>query len=172
MNSRVAINDLTKYPEDPLTKKNYPYSTTKNRQAFQIATVTEDVEPWKAYVDGDYKTVAKQILPSIILAMTGAENAQVEIGDGATTGGSVGSDNRKKFVVNGGSFNLPYDRSGDPVGNVDRTFAEVLTQTGVVTTGVSRYRSCLEITEGGAYVGPGEYQVLATDGSVQNTTCP
>jgi len=111
LNSKVAINDFTKYPEDPLTKKNYPYSTTKNRQAFQLATVTEDVDPWKAYVDGDYKTVAKNVLPSIVLAMTGAENAQIEISDGITTGGSVGSDNRKKFVVNGGSFNLPYDRS-------------------------------------------------------------
>lgn len=129
MNPKVAINDLTKYPEDPLAKNNYPYATTKNRQAFQLATVTEDANPWIAYVDGDYKTVAKQILPSIILAMTGAENAQVEIGDGITTGGSVGSDNRKKFVLNGGTYNLPYDKNGDPVANVDRTFAEVLTQS-------------------------------------------
>lgn len=96
----------------------------------------------------------------------------MEIGDGAVTGGSVGADNRKKFVLNGGSFNLPYDKNGEPVGNVARTFAEVLTETGVVTTGTSRYRSCLEFTEAGAYVGPGEYQVLATDGTVQNTTCP
>lgn len=146
-NSKVAINDLTKYPEDPLTKKNYPYSTTKNRQAFQLATVMEDVEPKKAYVDGDYKTVAKTVLPSIILAMTGSEGSLVEIGDGVTTGGSVGSDNRKKFVLNGGTYNLPYDQDGNPVGNVEKTFAETLTQTGVVTTGASRYRSCLEITE-------------------------
>lgn len=148
MNSQVAINDLTKYPEDPLTKNNYPYSTTKNRQAFQLATVVEDSDPWKAYVDGDYKTVAKNVLPSIVVAMSGSEGSFVEIGDGATTGGSVGSDNRKKFVLNGGTYNLPYDKTGNPVGNTDRTFTEVLSQSGVVTTGLSRYRSCLEITEG------------------------
>lgn len=146
-NSKVAINDLTKYPQDPLTKKHYSYSTTKNRQAFQLATVTEDVEPWKAYVEGDYKTVAKTVMPSIILAMTGAEGDQVEISEGIVTAGSVGSDNRKKFVLNGGTFNLPYDKTGNPFVNADKTFAEVLTQTGVVTTGTSRYRSCLEITE-------------------------
>lgn len=77
----MAINDLTKYPEDPLTRKNYPYSTTKNRQSFQLATIMEDVEPWKAYVDGDYKTVAKTVLPSIMLAMTGSEGSLVEIGE-------------------------------------------------------------------------------------------
>ncbi len=41
----------------------------------------EDVEPWKAYVDGDYKTVAKTVLPSIMLAMTGSEGSLVEIGE-------------------------------------------------------------------------------------------
>lgn len=86
-------------------------------------------------------------MPSILLAMTGAEGAQIEIGDGITTGGSVGSDNRKKFVLNGGTYNLPYDKTGEPVANTEKTFAEVLTQSGVVTTGTSRYRSCLEITE-------------------------
>lgn len=148
MDPQVAINDLTKYPQDPLTKLHYPYSTTKNRQAFQLAAITEDADPWKAYVDGDYKTVAKSVLPSIVLAMSGSEGSFVEIGDGIVTGGSVGSDNRKKFVLSGGTFNLPYDKNGEPVANSDRTFAEVLTQSGVVTTGTSRYRSCSEITEG------------------------
>lgn len=86
-------------------------------------------------------------MPSILLAMTGAEGAQIEISDGIVTAGSVGSENRKKFVLNGGTLNLPYDRTGEPLANTEKTFAEVLTETGVVTTGTSRYRSCAEITE-------------------------
>ena len=39
MNPDVAMNDLTEYPKDPVTKGYYPYSTSKNRQSFQIATI-------------------------------------------------------------------------------------------------------------------------------------
>lgn len=84
-NSNVAINDLAKYPADPLTKTSYSYSTTKNRQSFQIGTVVEDSEPWKSYLDGDYKTVCKNVLPSLVLATSGAVDSQVEIADGLTT---------------------------------------------------------------------------------------
>lgn len=129
MNLSVAMNDFTDYPQDPRTKNYYPYAVSKNRQAFQIATIIEDSSPWKAYVDGDYKTVAKNVLPSLLLAVTKGENDVVEIAEGVVTEGSSGSENRKKFIVNQGTANLPYGEDGNVKANTDLSFAEILSQT-------------------------------------------
>lgn len=170
-NEKVANNEITKYPTDPETGTHYPYSTTKNRQAFQLATVVEDADPWKAYVEGDYKSVAMNVLPSLMLAMNGPAGSQVEIADGVVTAGSAGSDNRKKFILHGGTANLPYDANGNPVANSTLSFVEILSASGATKTGSARFRTCLEIKEGGAFIGSGEYQVLTESGTVENMLC-
>jgi prepilin-type N-terminal cleavage/methylation domain-containing protein len=173
MDTTVAINGLSRYPQDPVTNTYYPYSVTKNLQAFQIATVVEASFPPSAYVDGDYKSVAVNVLPSLLLAMTGAAGSNVEIGSGIVTAGSDGSANRLKFVLNGGKANLPYDPvTGIPKGNAALSFAGILSESGVVLTGNTRYRSCQDIADSGFWIGTGEYQILSSTGIMQNTNCP
>lgn len=76
-----------------------------------------------------------------------------------------------KFVINGSSANLPYDVSGNPVGNASLTFAQVLSESGAVTTGTPNYASCEKIVDAGAWIGPGEYQLTDSGGAVLNVIC-
>ena len=162
LNSEVATNEISKYPTDPLTQKPYAYSTVKNRQAFQIGMTLEEGDG-RALLEGDYKSVSVNVLPSIMLAIAASAGSSAEIADGVTTAGSVGSTNRKKFVLNGGTANLPYGKDGTPVANSALTFDQVLTQSGVQLTGSPGYRSCQEIIDAGAWIGAGRYQILTAD---------
>lgn len=167
----TAVNDSSKYPKDPTTGGYYPYSTTKNGQWFQLATINESANPMTAYLDGDYKSVAPDILPSLMLAISTSTGSYVEIGDGITTGSSNGSSNRKKFILNGGKSNLPYGLDSFPVGNTTIAFTGIVAELGVIPTGSSRFRSCQDISEAGAWVGSGFYQTF-TGGAIVNTACP
>jgi prepilin-type N-terminal cleavage/methylation domain-containing protein len=172
-NTDVPMNNLTKYPKDPTTMGHYPYSISKNRQSYQFFTVLETASTnLSAYVDGDYKVVAKNVLPSLLLAVSVAPGSTIEIGSGITGGaGGDGSVNRRKFVINGGAANLVYNLSGVPKTNVTLTFDQLLTQSGAKLTGATTFRTCQEILESGYSAGPGEYQVLNATGAIQNVNC-
>lgn len=80
LNGKVATNEISKYPTDPASLRPYAYSTTKNRLAFQIGMLLEEGKG-RAFLDGDYKSVAMNVLPSIVLALSAASGSQVEIAD-------------------------------------------------------------------------------------------
>lgn len=71
LDDNVGITDMAHVPQDPRLSRYYGYSVTGNQQSYQIALTLEKQNKSQAYVDGDYKTVAKNILPSLFLAMTG-----------------------------------------------------------------------------------------------------
>lgn len=72
LTSSVASNVLQNIPKDPRSGNWYWYGTTTNRQQFQIALTLENTDTPKALVKGDYKSVAKDLFPTLLLAVTGA----------------------------------------------------------------------------------------------------
>lgn len=168
LDDTVGIADTIHVPQDPRVSRYYGYSTTSNQQAYQIAMTLEKQNKSQAYVDGDYKTVAKNILPSLFLAMTGSAN--VEIGSGSLPG----AENRKKFILNGSTTNLLYDMKNMMTSQnllVNGTGGFIFPITVDFLTNTS-FLSCTEIAEAGKSIGAGEYQVRSSDGaSVTNTGC-
>lgn len=96
MTSDIISNVLSNIPKDPRSKNWYWYSTPINRQQFQLALTLENIDTPKAVVKGDYKSVAKNLFPTLFLAVTGATSFDVNVNSG-------------KFILDGGSYNLPYD---------------------------------------------------------------
>lgn len=102
LSNGMISNILNNIPSDPRTNSGYWYSVTNNRQQFQIALTLENTDTPKALVKGDYKSVMINLFPTLMLAVTG--NTDVNI-------------NTNKFILNGGTFNLPYDMKGVLVAN-------------------------------------------------------
>jgi hypothetical protein len=119
MTSAIISNVLKNIPRDPKTTLWYWYSTTTNRQQFQMALTLENNSAPKALVKGDYRSVAKNLFPTLLLAVTGATSFDVNA-----------NANMSKFILNEGNYNLPYDMKGNLVaGGV--TFSGILAGLGV-----------------------------------------
>jgi hypothetical protein len=76
----------------------YTYSITRSKQEFQLATTLENNGKPIAFVDGNYSTVSKYILPSIIIAYNG--NGSININTDPF---------RNLFILDGVQNNLPYN---------------------------------------------------------------
>lgn len=96
LTSAIISNVLQNIPKDPRTLNWYWYSTTTNRQQFQVALTMENNGSPKAAVKGDYKSITKDLFPTLLLAVTGSTSF-------TATG------NTSTFILNGGSYNLPYN---------------------------------------------------------------
>ncbi len=68
LNKWVILDKLDKLPTDPKKKIYYSYSVTRNNLEYQIAASLENDDNPIALLSGDYKTVAKNVLPTIMLA--------------------------------------------------------------------------------------------------------
>jgi len=156
----LAISTLSQIPKDPrVDNQYYAYSTTSSRQQFQIGMIKEDDTGLIAYVDGDYKTVAKNVLPSILTSTW--TNIEINTSPG-----------NKTFILQKWTYNLSYDLTGKPKTNTIKTFNEVLTQSNVEVVSSSEYGNCREIYEAGMSIGAWEYQILdSSTNALINTGC-
>lgn len=158
LTSATVSNVLTNVPKDPRTGNWYWYSTLTNRQQFQVALTLEGADTPTALVKGDYKSIAKDMFPTILLAVTGSISFSV-------------TDNASKFILNGGSYNLPYDMEGVMVSS-GSSFSEITLESGVVIESSGNYASCSEIYEAGRSMGSGTYQIVNDGGTLTGTGCP
>jgi type II secretory pathway pseudopilin PulG len=172
LNNDVSVNTLTSAPKDPKNKHYYFYSITKNKQEFQIAATLENNKKNIALLDWDYKTVSKNLFPTIIIAFSW-EWQQVEIQSWVTSSGSDWSINRQKFIVNSWSYNLPYDfNTWNPVSSGTTVWFDSIINEAWVSFGTNNdYISCKEIYDAWKYLWPWEYQVLDGSWSITNTWC-
>mgnify|MGYP004001465769 CR=1 FL=1 len=166
-NEKVTLNSMDEIPKDPFTERDYFYSTTKNRQEFQISLTLENWEFPIALLSWDYKTVSYLVLPSIILA-TNTDLPSIEIEITTITWAT----NRNYFILDRG-INLPYTI----IKPYDAYYASqdidiVLTWWVVNFWQNSDYRSCLEIEDAAKMIHPswstGTYQIV--DPSTWNLT--
>lgn len=123
---------------------------------------------WLSYVDGDYKPVAKDMLPSLFTS-TGAKTptpATIDITP------ATGNANRKTFVFKNSTVNLLYDGTQLPKVNTTLDFTGILNEAGSGAIIESTdYTNCLEIFEAGRNVGTGTYTIINGDGDVTSTGC-
>lgn len=169
IDNSVSLSTAEKLPLDPKLEIPYFYSTTRNRQEFQLALTLENAESPEAVVEGDYKSVAKNILPTLILAREGTTS--MEINDAVW----AGSTNRNLFVFHKWNHNLPYDfLTASPVSD-GTDFNTLLIDSENDYWQNSDYRNCSEIFTAWKGVTPtglsDEYQILNSVWSLTSTWC-
>ena len=107
LDSSISIDNLQEIPKDPKNEQFYLYSTTTNKQEFEVWMALENGWNPVAYVDWDYKTVAKNLIPSLLLATSWSWNFEINENVWIWTMNDW-SKNRLKFILNWSSQNLPY----------------------------------------------------------------
>lgn len=157
LNNNVALTTIDRLPMDPKAERPYTYSTTKNKQEFQISATLENAWREKAILVWDYKTVSKNILPSIVVATSSATNIAT---------------NTWAFVFDDQWQNLTYSiKTGWPKNN-GTDIASYTSHSNFWQN--SDFRTCVEIKEWGKILlenTPLEYQILNNSWSLENTTC-
>ncbi len=158
LDTTVSLSTLDRLPIDPKTKQTFVYSTTKSRWEYQIAGTLENGDQPKAIVQWDYKSVARNILPTIVLAA----DAETDI-----------STEKSKFLFDGSIYNIPYDivEPYTPISDDTKDINSLLTDGNVTFWQNSDFRSCEEIIEANKFIGDWEYQILDSDGNLGNITC-
>ncbi|MFA5917260.1 MAG: fibrinogen-like YCDxxxxGGGW domain-containing protein [Candidatus Gracilibacteria bacterium] len=165
LDENIILSTIDKIPKDPFINIPYIYSVTKNNKEFQLSATLENNGVKKALLVGDYKVVSKNILPTIILALSGT--GDVEIADGIGSG----SENRTKFIFNNGAHNLPYTFSNPFLPYSDNTsFTGLIDDITIEFIQNSDYKNCNDIFNADKNIGTGEYQVN-NFGNLENITC-
>lgn len=162
LDNTVTLSTLDKLPLDPLIKSPYIFSITPTKQEYQIWATLENNGNNIAYIEGIYKTVSRDNLPTLLLAL--ASTTPIEI---------TSWSNKDKFIFNNQGNNLPYDlESWVPYANGTTFTTLIATFSG--TTDLwqnSDYRSCLEIYQSGKSIGTGTYQIVNASGVLANINC-
>jgi prepilin-type N-terminal cleavage/methylation domain-containing protein len=162
LDESVTITNQSSIPRDPRTQGEYGYAYTPSRQEYQIATTLDsDDGILKAYVDGDYKTVAPTVLPTLFLALVQTGSVDIVVNSGA-------------FILNKGSWNLLYDMQGSVVRQLtNASLGTILSESGVTNTFMnSSYTDCDSIKEEQKFLGSGSfYQVINENGDSATISC-
>lgn len=157
LTSAILSNVLSNIPKDPRSGNWYWYSTTTNRQQFQIGLTIENNGSPKALVKGDYRSIMKDLFPTLLLAAITNTDANT---------------NTNKYILNGGSYNLPYDMKGNLVSyNGSLTLSGITLESGVTIETGGNYFSCDEIYQAGRAMGSGTYQIINTGGALVDSGC-
>lgn len=150
LNNKTTLSTLQTIPEDPEQKIYYSYSVTPNRQEYQIAATLENNDTPMALLDGDYSSVAKTILPTIVTATWSVSSIDVTLYDNL-------------FIFDHQIHNLPYDFSGDNTPVSDGTSLSILLSEAEEDGDFwqnSDFQSCNEIYAAGKMFWSGSYQVV------------
>ncbi len=165
LDENVTLSTMENIPLDPYTKTTYSYSITKNKQETQIALTLENWEFPIALLEWYYKTVSKNVLPSIILATGATVSSDVEIN---------WTSNRNLFILDWWN-NLPYSVVKPYIPyyaweNIDN----VLSSWNIDFWQNSDYRSCAEIEQAAKFIHTTwteEYQIVNNFWILTNTWC-
>jgi len=165
MNNKVALSTSSwNLPIDPEMKIPYLYSTSRNRQDYQIAWSIENSDDPYTILQWDYRSVSKNILPNIVLAIETSADTDISL-----------LANKSLFLFNTWFNTLPYDfESGEP-------YSDGSTLTGMLVNAWDDYwqnvdyRSCNEIELAGKNItasgSTDQYQILDDAWILQDTNC-
>lgn len=168
MNNSVSLSTVDKIPLDPELKIPYFYSITNNRQEYQLATTIDNSGEPFSFLQGDYSSVSKDVIPTLVLA-TNTPGGSLEIS------ADLEPSNRNFFIFDQWYHTIPYDiNTWDPY--IDGSnFDTLLADAGDNFWQNTDYRTCSEIFEAGKGITPsGEtdiYQILQADGTLTSTGC-
>lgn len=160
LNNTVVIWTLDKLPIDPKVKKEYSFSTTSNQEEFQIAWTLENNGKAKAIVMWDYKTVSKNILPTILVA----SDSNIDISLPA---------NIDRFIFDWQKSNLPYQMNWNWF---KYNWTDILSETWKNSFWQnSNYNSCTELAKAKKLLSTTThltYQVINNSWWLVDVTCP
>lgn len=160
MDGSVTLSTLEKLPYDPSLKIPYMYSITQNKSEYLLAVTLENNGNPIAYVEGNYKSVARDSLPSILVAIDWPSAVEL-----------TNPSNKDKFIFSNQSHNLPYDIESWIPSSDGITFANLMTDGSIDFWQNTDYRSCIEIGEYGKSIGTWTYQIVNSSGSMINVFC-
>ena len=170
VNDKLYSTELVKIPYDPDLSIPYLYSTSSNRNYYQLrTTIFPEDDSWisKAYLIWDYATVSKDVLPTLILAIATWATNNIEIASWTTDWDL----NRLKFIVNNWTLNLAYTEDDNNPFADALSFSEIISETGIDYSKYPGYSTCLEIYEAWRSIWAWTYQILSSTWSVTNTWC-
>jgi len=171
MNNKVALTTANSIPKDPDIDRFYTYSTSTNRQEYEIALSLENNEDPYAIVDGSYKSVAKNILPSLVLATW--STTPIEINSAVWAWAT----NRNLFVLDTWYHTLPYDFINEDPYTDGSDFTTILDDVSDNYRQNTDFISCDEIYLAKKHITPDdgstsdEYQIRDSTGVLTNTGC-
>lgn len=175
LNQNVHIDSLENLPLDPKTEWYYFYWVTNNKQEYQLAWTLENQDNNIALSMGTYKSVSKNVLPTILVATWATTWTSFEI----KTWVWNWSINRMLFVYDNQSHNIPYTFESPYESYSDwMSFVDLLNE--VINNNTfwqnSDYRNCTEIYEAWKAIIPFtstsfEYQVISDTWALVNTWC-
>lgn len=168
LDENVTLSTMEKIPKDPFTEKRYSYSISKNKQESQISLTLENWEFPIAILEWDYKTVSKDIVPSIMVATWWITTIEIH------TWILNWSNNRHLFILDWWE-NLPYSISSPYKPfygwkNID----DVLVNWNINFWQNSDYRTCAEIELAAKLiheVWTEDYQILHDNWYLISTWC-
>jgi len=161
MDNSVPLSTLDQLVFDPKTNEPYFYSITSNKRSFQIAWSLENADNPIAILNGDYSSVAVNVLPTIILA----SNSTIDLEIWGT------SPNRNLFIFNGWANNIPYDFIDGTAQSNGTSFENLLSDPLIEFWQNSDFRSCEEIFESWRSIWDWEYQILDSTWTLSWVTC-
>lgn len=154
LDENLIISTIDKIPLDPFVNIPYTYSITSNKQEFQLVASLENNWINKSLIIGNYKTVSKNILPTIVLAMT--YSWSVEVNSWIV----IWATNRTKFIFDNSIHNLPYTFTYPFAPYTDGiSFTGLVSEASSTWWQNSDYRSCFEIIGDWKFIGTWEYQI-------------
>lgn len=167
LNENVTLTTLDKIPYDPSAEIPYVYSVTRNKQEFQLALTLESSENGIAVLEWDYKTVSRNVLPTLVLALSSWWDREINNDHGWSA-------NRRSFVFNEWYQNLPYTHDGDNAPYTGASsFSEAIDNPNIKFWQNSDFRDCDEIFESGKHLTNSWdteiYQILNSSGSLVDT---
>lgn len=165
LDTNIWLSTIDDIPLDPKLNIPYLYSISANRQEFEIALALEnnDWENNLAFLKWDYKSISKNILPTLILA-TGSIS-EIDINSW---------NNKDLFIFKNQGNNLPYnfEWSLKPTSNWT-SFADLLNkaENDWNFSQNSNFETCLEILMSWKYLWNWEYQIRTNTWALANIVC-
>lgn len=132
MDKTVALSTASNLPLDPELDIPYFYSVTRNRQEYQLAASIENNWDPFTHLLWDYKSIAREILPNIIIARENLWNIDIRVTDNL-------------FLFHNDFHNLPYDFQTGAPSSDGSSLATLIADSSADYWQNTDYRNCDEI---------------------------
>lgn len=175
LNTDVRLNTLDNLPFDPKINQAYIYSIVTNKQEYELTATLENSENNISLKNSTYKSVSKNILPTITFATNQTIWTNIEIKPWTTEWDT----NRELFIYNNQPYNLAYTfiKPYEPISDwISFTWLLNIVENNNTYWQNTDFRNCIEINESWKLLIPLsseelEYQIITDTWALINTGC-
>lgn len=160
LTKNTALDTTDNIPYDPELDIPYLYSTTNNRQEYQLAGTLFAWDQARAIVQGNYTTVSINTLPSLFLATQSAQ----DISSGSPA-----------FIIHNNVHNIPYEEDSSIPYSDGETLSNILFEVQESILQNFDYTSCEDIFRAAKHItdssNTDEYQIRDSNGAIISVNC-